>query len=118
VGLLIEEGVYVVKWFGKEAGGAEIAFELAAIAGCALHPKFLDEAVVFEAKVDEVYLNFSDHLHDFVDAVEEKFAADGNLRESFVRSQWAKYMGELPNDFVLMRIARVHFHRLVDGLTP
>jgi hypothetical protein len=107
-----------VKWFSKHSGEAEISFELAAIAGCAVHPKFLDEAVVSEAKVDPVYLNFSDKLHDFVEAVEEKFAADGQLHESFVRSQWAQHMGEVPNDLVLMRIARVHFQRLLDGLTP
>lgn len=105
-----------MKWFGREAGGAEITFELAAIGSCAVHPKFLDEAVVSTAKVDHVYLNFSAHLHDFVDAVEEKFAGDGRLGASFVRSEWARHMSELPSDFVPIRIAQVHFQRLVDGL--
>jgi hypothetical protein len=105
-----------VKWFGKEPRAAAISFELEAIASCSVHPKFLDEAVVSAAKVDDMYLNFSDHLHDFVDAVEEKFAADGLLDASFVRSEWARQVGRLPNDFVPMRIAQIHFQRLVNVL--
>jgi hypothetical protein len=105
-----------VKWFGKEPRAAAISFELEAIANCSVHPKFLDEAVVSAAKVDDMYLNFSDHLHDFVDAVEEKFAADGRLDASFVRSEWAQHVGRLPNDFVPMRIAQIHFQRLVNVL--
>lgn len=62
-----------MQWFGKEPRAAVISFELEAIANCAVHPKFLDEALVSTAKVDEMYLEFSDHLHDFVDAVEEKW---------------------------------------------
>jgi hypothetical protein len=84
-----------VKWFGKEPRAAAISFELEAIANCAVHPKFLDEAVVSAAKVDDMYLNFSDHLHDFVDAVEEKFAADGawtlHLYEVSGRSTWVGF---------------------------
>ena len=105
-----------MQWFGKEPRDAAISFELEAIATCAVHPKFLDEAVVSTAKVDEMYLNLSDHLHDFVDAVEEKFAADGRLDTSFVRGEWLKHMGEPPTDSVAMRIAQVHFQRLVDVL--
>lgn len=108
-----------MKWFGKEPRAAAISFELGAIANCAVHPKFLDEAVVSTAKVDDMYLNFSDHLHDFVDAVEEKFAADGHLEASFARSEWARHVGGLPSDFVALRIAQIHFQRLVDVLaTP
>lgn len=105
-----------MQWFGKEPRAAAISFELEAIANCAIHPKFLDEAVASTANVDDRYLNFSDHLHDFVDAAEESFAADGRLDTSFVRSEWAKHMGELPNETVAMRIAQVHFQRLVDVL--
>jgi polyribonucleotide nucleotidyltransferase len=105
-----------MQWFGKEPRAAAISFELEAIANCAIHPKFLDEAVVSTANVDDMYLNFSDHLHDFVGAVEEKFAADGRLDTSFVRREWATRMGELPNETVAMRIAQVHFQRLVDVL--
>jgi hypothetical protein len=106
-----------VKWVGQEPRAAAITFELEAIANCAVHPKFLDEAVASAAKVDDMYLNFSDHLHDFVDAVEEKFAADGHLETSFARSEWEQHMGGLPNDFVAMRIAQIHFQRLVDVLS-
>jgi hypothetical protein len=106
-----------MKWFGKRPGGREIAYELAAIANCAVHPKFLDDAVVTTAKVDSCYLNFSEHLHDFVDAVEERFAVDGRLKASFVQDEWARHMSELPDNFVFHRIAQVHFQRLVDGVT-
>jgi hypothetical protein len=105
-----------MQWFGKDPRGAAISFELEAIANCAVHPKFLDEAVVSTAKVDETYLDFSDHLHDFVDAVEEKFAADGRLDSSFVRGEWVKHLGDPPIDSVATRIAQVHFQRLVDVL--
>ncbi|MFC9336445.1 hypothetical protein [Arthrobacter sp. NPDC057009] len=105
-----------MQWFGKQPRAAVISFELEAIANCAVHPKFLDEAVVSTAKVDEMYLEFSDHLHDFVDAVEEKFAADGRLDNSFVRGEWVKRMGEPPSDSVATRIAQVHFQRLVEVL--
>lgn len=44
--------------FGKDPRAAAISFELEAIANCAVHPKFLDEAVISTAKVDEMYLNF------------------------------------------------------------
>lgn len=107
-----------MKWFGKERFGkdpraAAISFELEAIANCAVHPKFLDETVVSTAKVDDMYLKFSDHLHDFVDAVEEKFAADGRVEASFARSEWTQRVGGLPSDFVPMRVAQTHFQRLV-----
>jgi hypothetical protein len=107
-----------MQWFGKRRRAAAISFELEAIANCAIHPKFLDEAVVSTAMVDDVYLNFSEHLHDFVETVEEKFAADGRLEASFVRSEWVQHLAELPYDFVGMRIAQVHFQRLIDVLAP
>lgn len=110
------KGKDTVNRFGRGPRAAAISFELEAIANCAVHPKFLDEAVVSTAKVDEMYLNFSDHLHDFVDAVEEKFAADGRLEASFARSEWARHVGGLPNDFAAVRIAQIHFQRLVDVL--
>jgi hypothetical protein len=116
VGRSPRKGKDTLKWFGKEPRAAAISFELEAIANCAVHPKFLDEAVVSTAMVDEMYLNFSDHLHDFVDAVEEKFAADGRLDTSFVRGEWVKHMGEPPIDSVATRIAQVHFQRLIDVL--
>ena|SRR6476660_652183 len=107
-----------MQWFGKGRRAAVISFELTAIANCAIHPKFLDEAVVSTAMVDEVYLNFSDRLHDFVETVEERFAADGRLEASFVQSAWVQHLTELPHDFVAMKIAQVHFQRLVDVLAP
>jgi hypothetical protein len=105
-----------MKWFGRYTGGRVAAHELAAIANCAVHPKFLDDAVVTTSKVDSAYLNFSDHLHDFVDAVEERFAADGRLKASFVREEWERHMSDIPDDLVSHRIAQVHFQRLLDGL--
>lgn len=108
-----------MKWFGRDPSAAAISLELAAIASCAVHPKFLDEAVVSAAMVDDMYLRFSDDLHDYVDAVKEKFAADGRLEASFARSEWAQHVGGFPNDFVPMRIAQTHFQRLLDVLaTP
>lgn len=105
-----------MKWFGKRQCVADIALDLAAIASCAVHPKFLDELVVSAASVDDDYLNFSEHLNDFVDTVEERFAADGWLQASFVRSEWTQHMSGLPQDFVPLRIAHVYVQRLMDLL--
>jgi hypothetical protein len=107
----------VVKLFGKGPRGADISFELAAIASCAVHPKFLDDSVVSAASVDDDYLNFSEHLNCFVDTVEERFAADGRLQASFVWSEWTRHMSGFPQEFVPLRIAQVHFQRLMDRLS-
>jgi hypothetical protein len=118
VGWQPKERQKTMQWFGKGRPAAAISFELAAIANCAIHPKFLDEAVVSTAIVDDVYLSFSDRLHDFVETVEEKFAADGHLEASLVQSVWAQHLVDIPQNFVAMRIAQVHFQRLVEVLAP
>lgn len=106
-----------MRLFGKKIRTEVIMYELDAIANCAVHPKYLDDSIVAEANVDSDYLDFSGRLSCFVDTVEEKYAAENKLQADFVLNEWTRRnMDGLSLEFVPMRIAQVHFQRLMDHL--
>ncbi|KRE67461.1 hypothetical protein ASG92_14210 [Arthrobacter sp. Soil736] len=104
--------------FGKKRATTAIAHKIRAIKNCAVHPAFLDEDVVDAADVDDSYLAFAGALHDFIDTVEERYAAKGEagLNASFVREQWMLHLRDSPPTRVEFRIAREHFRRLIGVL--
>ncbi|WP_139146523.1 hypothetical protein [Arthrobacter sp. SW1] len=89
---------------------------LEAIASCALHPMYLDDAAVRLAGVDSEYLEFADALHAFHLAAEMEFAAKDilGLSPDFIEEQWALHLPESEPANAMLRAARVCADRLIE----